>query len=98
MGGEWIPNAYTGKFLERIHYRMGVSYATPYIKVNGQDGPKEYSVSMGFGIPMIKSRSMFNLSAQWVHSSAKDLITENMFRINVGLTFSEGWFMKWKVQ
>ena len=29
---------------------------------------------------------------------AKDLITENMFRINVGLTFSEGWFMKWKVQ
>ena len=53
---------------------------------------------MGFGIPMIKSRSMFNLSAQWVHSSAKDLITENMFRINVGLTFSEGWFMKWKVQ
>lgn len=98
VGGEWIPNAYTGKFLERIHYRMGVSYATPYIKVNGQDGPKEYSVSMGFGIPMIKSRSMFNLSAQWVHSSAKDLITENMFRINVGLTFSEGWFMKWKVQ
>lgn len=98
LGGEWVPNE-TGRFLQKIHYRAGVSYATPYVCVNGVDGPKEYSASIGFGIPITtnKTTSMLNLSAQWVHSSAKDLITENTFRINLGITFNERWFMKWKV-
>lgn len=101
VGGEWVPNAMSRNFFNRIHYRVGASYATPYIKVNGTDGPKEYSVSAGFGVPIINSynnRSVLNVSAQWVHSSAKDLITENTFRINIGITFNERWFMKWKVE
>lgn len=101
VGGEWVPNAMSRNFFNRIHYRVGASYATPYIKVNGKDGPKEYSVSAGFGVPIINSynnRSVLNVSAQWVHSSAKDLITENTFRINIGITFNERWFMKWKVE
>ena len=101
LGAQWIPNPMSRKFLNRVNYRFGVSYNTPYIKVNGQDGPKEYSVSAGFGIPIVNgwnNRSMFNISAQWVKASAKDLITENTFRINIGLTFNERWFMKWKVK
>ena len=100
IGGEWVPNEQSLNFFNRIHYRLGASYATPYIKVNGADGPKEYSVSAGFGIPIINgwnNRSVLNISGQWVHSSAMNLITENMFRINIGLTFNERWFMKWKV-
>lgn len=100
LGAQWIPNPMSRKFLNRVNYRLGVSYNTPYIKVNGQDGPKEYSVSAGFGFPIVNAwnnRSMLNISAQWVRASAKDLITENTFRINIGLTFNERWFMKWKV-
>jgi hypothetical protein len=41
---------------------------------------------------------VLNISAQWLHASAKDLITENTFRINVALTFNERWFAKWKVE
>lgn len=101
LGTQWVPNAMSRKFLNRVNYRFGVSYNTPYIKVNGKDGPKEYSVSAGFGIPIVNAwnnRSMLNISAQWVRASAKDLITENTFRINIGLTFNERWFMKWKVE
>lgn len=101
LGGEYIPNELSRNFFNRIHYRFGASYATPYIKVNGVDGPKEYSVSAGFGIPIINTydnRSLLNISGQWVHSSAKGLITENYLRINIGITFNERWFMKWKVE
>jgi len=101
VGGEWVPNIMSRKIYNRIHYRLGASYATPYVKVNGNDGPKEVSVSAGFGIPITNSwnnRSILNISGQFVHSSAKDLITENTFRINIGLTFNERWFMKWKVE
>ena len=40
---------------------------------------------------------MLNISGQWVRSSAKGLLNENTFRINIGITFNERWFMKWKV-
>lgn len=101
VGAEWTPNAVSRNFLKRINYRIGASLSTPYIKVNGQDGPKEYSVSAGFGIPIANSwsnRSILNISGQWTHGSAAGLITENTFRINIGLTFNERWFMKWKVE
>lgn len=101
VGGEWIPNPVSRDFFKRVHYRMGISYATPYYYINGADGPKEFSISAGFGLPIANSynnRSILNISGQWVHSSATGMITENTFRINIGLTFNERWFMKWKVE
>ncbi len=94
-GVDWLPNPMGRKFFQLVHYRFGVSYATPYYKIMGQDGPKEFSVSAGFGIPI--HRSSLNISGQWVRASAKNLVTEDMFRINIGLTFNERWFAKWKV-
>ena len=79
---------------------MGAGYATPYYYINGHDGPKELSVSAGVGLPIVNkynNRSVLNISGQWVRSSADGFITENVFRINVGITFNERWFMKWKV-
>jgi len=102
VGGEWTPKAYDShNFLNRVHYRLGASYATPYYNIGNVKGPTELSVSAGFGIPIFNAwnnRSFLNLSAQWTHTSAKDLIVENTFRINVGLTFNERWFQKWKVK
>ena len=77
-----------------------MSYTTPYLIINGQDGPKEYAVSAGFGIPLMNiwnNRSILNVSGQWVRMDAGSLLKENIFRINIGITFNERWFMKWKV-
>ena len=101
VGGEYCPQEMGHRFLNRIHYRAGVSYATPYLKINGVDGPKEISASLGLSIPIMNSwnsRSLLNISAQWVRQDSKQFITENSFRINIGLTFNERWFMKWKVE
>lgn len=101
VGGEYCPDISGKRFWKSIRYRAGVSYATPYLKINGADGPKEISASFGFGIPIINgynNRSILNISAQWVRENAKNLITENTFRINIGLTFNERWFAKWKIE
>ena len=39
-----------------------------------------------------------NISAQYVNNYASGMIKENAFRINIGLTFNERWFAKWKVE
>lgn len=98
IGGEYCKNTESRSFISRIRYRFGASYSTPYIKINGQDGPKEISVSAGIGVPVMNgynNRSVINVSAQWVNLSGAP-IKENTFRINVGITFNEKWFAKWK--
>ena len=78
---------------------MGAYYSTPYAKVNGEEGAKEYGVSLGFGLPVFQSRSILNISGQYVKVSPKvtGMLEENTLRVNIGLTFNERWFMKWKV-
>lgn len=100
VGADWIPAPTSRRFLNRVHYRIGASYATPYLKIKGQDGPKEMTVTAGFGIPLVNSwnnRSVLNISFQYTNLSAKNLVTENQFRVTIGLTFNERWFAKWKV-
>ena len=101
VGMEWTPRYNSRRLIDRIKYRIGASYMTPYYKIGSIDGPKQYSVSAGFGIPIqnqINARSYLNISAQWVNQSADGLLKENTFRINLGLTFNERWFAKWKVE
>ena len=44
------------------------------------------------------NRSQLKISGQWVKNSATGLIKENIFRLNIGFTFNEDWFKKWKMQ
>jgi hypothetical protein len=104
IGADWIPEPnqmVRRSFFKSIHYKVGASYATPYYNIRGgEKGPREFVLSGGFAIPIINSwnnRSLLNISAQWVNSSASNYIRENSFRINIGLTFNERWFAKWKV-
>jgi hypothetical protein len=100
-GADYVPDAMNRKYLKRVHYRMGVGYSTPYYIINGKDGPKDISASIGFGFPLqsaYNNRSILNVSAQWVRTKATGMITENTFRINLGLTFNERWFAKWKIE
>lgn len=102
VGADWLPcgDRYDRRFLHRVHYRAGISYATPYYKIGTHDGPKELTLSAGFSLPITNSwnnRSFVNISAQWVHTSQSSFIKENTFCVNIGLTFNERWFAKWKV-
>lgn len=105
LGADYVPDpTHQTKYLKHVHFRCGVAYATPYYKINGHDGPKELSVSAGLGLPLLSRwntqvgmRPVLNISAQWARTSAQDLITDNTFRICLGLTFNERWFAKWRI-
>lgn len=101
LGADYVHNSNSVRYLHRVHFRLGAALATPYYKVNGHDGPKETSLSIGLGLPLQNkwnNRSVLNVSAQWVRTAATDLITDNTFRISVGLTFNERWFAKWRIE
>lgn len=106
LGAEYTPNPFAPYYRKRIQYRIGASYSTPYLKVNGADGPKEYSVTAGVGLPIpftrsnaAASRTMVNLGLEWLRRapSVANQITENYIMLSVGVTFNEAWFMKYKI-
>lgn len=89
------------------------SYANANEAVN-QSGkkPTEFGLSAGVTIP-IQNRNLFysspkvNVTFSWVHAnipyfigntSQGGTLKENYLRLSVGLTLSERWFYKWKVQ
>ena len=98
LGAEFKPDAMSRNYLKRIRYRAGVRVASSYMKVNGVDGPKEYGVVAGFGLPMWNSKSILNISGEYLREKASgNMLKTDYFRVNVGLTFNERWFMKWRV-
>jgi hypothetical protein len=100
LGAEYIRNSRGRSFWDFVRYRAGFHYAEPYAKVNGKEGAREFGASLGFGIPIIRSNSILNISGQYVKISpkVKGMLQENCLRINIGLTFNESWFMKYKVE
>lgn len=100
FGAEFIPSYTKRNYLTKIKYRVGAYYSDPYVKVKGLDGAREFGVSAGFGLPIINSKSLLNISAQYINvkPKTKGLLEEKYMKISVGLTFSERWFAKWKVQ
>lgn len=111
-GAEYTPNPMaTRGYYKRIKYRFGVSYSSPYMNIpQGEgnskttlEGPRELGISLGFGLPItnrINNRSMVNVGLQWLHRSpsSQNLVTENYLVLNLGVTFNERWFMKFKIQ
>lgn len=111
-GVEYTPDPMATKgYFKRIRYRAGMSYSSPYMNIaqgggtseSFLEGPSEISASLGFGLPISARRangSMINLGVQWLRraSTSKNLITENYVMLNLGVTFNERWFMKFKIQ
>lgn len=105
VGLEYSPNEMSNKFHKMISYRGGLYYAQPYTKINGRNGCDEYGVSAGISLPFMNrnnkySHAAVHISGQYIHMSPKGggMIAENYFRLNIGITFNEAWFMKIKVK
>ena len=98
-GFEYIPNLYSRPYLNRMRYRLGASYTNSYLQVNG-NGYKEYSATVGVGLPISDMRSFINLSLEYVNINAdyKTMIDESYLRFTLSYTFNEFWFFKRKVE
>ena len=99
VGLEYLPNPMGRSYLANIKYRLGAYYSQPYYKIGGERAAKEFGVSAGFGLPLVRTRSTISLTAQYVRTkgSKMSFLDENTLRICIGITFNERWFFKNRV-
>jgi hypothetical protein len=101
VGGQILPNATSSKsYWGRVTYRAGLSYGRDYVKVD-EDLPT-WGISMGLGLPMrppsyTNQYSIINTSVEFgQRGNNSNPIRENFFRLSIGLTLSDIWFIKRK--
>lgn len=102
-GAQYTIDPLNKRYAKRIQYRMGAHFSTPYLKINGADGPMEYGITAGVGLPITNNytnRSMANVGVQWLRRapSTTNMITENYLILNIGLTYNDAWFQKFKIK
>ena len=107
FGGEFIPNARSRNYFNKIRLRAGANYADSYMAPVAVYDDKahsfnEYSVTCGLGFPLTGGRSMLNVAFEYANTKPKNdvpgLINEKYFKFTLSYTFNEMWFFKRKVQ
>ena len=101
VGGQIIPKP--GKnYLSYVAYRAGFSYGQDYIKID-KDLPT-WGFTAGASFPMRKAAytnqySMINLGLEFGQRGNKEnSVRESFFRLSLGLSLSDLWFIKTKYQ
>lgn len=98
IGGSFIPasNDFQNYF-KRIEYRAGARYDNGYLNVYGTD-IATYGFSAGIGLPLGRNKSKLNITGEYFvrGTKDKDLIREEYWRIVIGITFSDKWFVRYK--
>lgn len=97
LGMELKPNYQNTSPMRRVAYRLGGRYGTHYADFGAQN-LFGYAVNLGVGIPVRRSRSMINIGLEYGHNGglAKEQIAENYFKIGLGFSSVETWFVKRK--
>ena len=102
-GAQIFPKARTSYF-SRVIYRFGLYGGRDYVRVNGN--LPVYGATFGMGLPIgggnrfaINQYSVVNVALEYMKRGSNDnLLKENIFRVSVGLNFTDLWFGKRKYE
>ena len=98
LGGYFIPK-YTSftSYWNRVNYRAGVRFQNTGIVLNSKP-INEYGINFGLGLPVGGRFSSINVGFEYGKRGTvyNNLIEENYFGINIGLSLNDLWFEKRK--
>lgn len=97
IGGYYIPkyDSYNG-YWNRVVYRAGFRHENTGLVINNES-IKDYGVNFGFGLPLGISNINLGFEFGKKGTTTNNLIEENYFNVSVGLSLSDIWFKKRKI-
>ena len=98
LGFEFVPDKKSiNRYYKMIRYRLGMYNSKTYLNLKNQQ-LDEKAITFGFALPIKRSGSLVNLSAELGQMGTTDngLIQESFARFKIGFIFSDIWFIKRK--
>lgn len=97
IGGYYIPKYDSfSSYFSRIVYRAGFRHENTGLVINNES-IKDYAMTLGFGFPIGVSKINLGLEYGKRGTTTNGLIEENYFNLNIGLSLSDLWFKKRKI-
>ncbi len=94
LGMEIMPERDIDNYFRRVAYRIGASYHSTYISVNGRP-INEFYFTGGMGFPMgFDSRLNVGLHVGFRGTTSEGLQKDMMYRLTFSVSASEAWFLK----
>ncbi len=96
VGGEYTPTTTgVGSYTRKMTYRAGFRYGKTYLQLRDNQ-LSEMAFSAGVGFPFSKIRSTVNLGIEVGQrgTTSSNLIQDNFFRISLGVSIFERWFIR----
>ncbi|MDD7528038.1 MAG: hypothetical protein PUK04_01030 [Bacteroidales bacterium] len=105
LGAEYIYRPYGNRYVDRMRWRLGASYANSYFKLYDAAqqqyvGTRDISITCGVGFPLRTTKTMVNINLEYgnIGVALKNKLQENYFKIGINLTLNEMWFFKQRIQ
>ena len=103
LGGYFIPDytSFTG-YLNRVTYRAGVRVENTGMVINNTE-INNFGITFGVGLPLATGNNVgfsnINLGFEVGNRGTTDanLIKENYYKVNIGLSLNDRWFIKRKI-
>ncbi len=99
LGGYFIPD-YTSftSYAKRVTYRAGIRNTKTGMVVNNKE-INNFGITFGMGLPLGVDFSNLNLGLEVGRRGTTDaaLIEETYFKVNLGLSLNDRWFIKRKI-
>jgi hypothetical protein len=96
VGIEWQPflRQVDARTLSRTVFRFGAAMTQPYISLE-DDRDREVMITAGTGFPIFgSSRADLAIGYGWRGSETTLLGTQNIFRVSLGVSVGESWFIR----
>ena len=97
LGGFYVPSYNSrGSYFKRVTYRAGLAYQDTGMVINNET-VNDFGMSFGVGLP-VKGFSNVNLGINLGQRGTTNsgLIKENYFKVKIGLSLNDRWFVKRK--
>lgn len=104
IGWEITPDAISDKYLNRLTYRVGLSFdQTPFRVDRSEDlsftdyrTVNDLGINFGFSLPAGRSSLDFAFKYGKRGNRSETIIQEDYFKVYFGITFNDQWFIKRK--
>lgn len=105
FGVEYIYKPAGNRYVDRMRWRLGASYANSYFKfydatAQAMVGTRDIAVTCGIGFPLRTTKTMLNINFEYgnIGVASHTALQENYFKIGINLTLNEMWFFKQRIQ
>jgi hypothetical protein len=105
LGVEYIYRPNGTRYVDRMRWRLGASYANSYYKyydssLGKYSNTRDIAITCGIGFPLRTTKTMVNINFEYgnIGLPSHAALQENYFKIGINLTLNEMWFFKQKIQ